>query len=1177
MMRDNEQIYQQVFQLTANTNVRILTDVHGAVVDIQIQASAAERHKFLLNFEEKSRHFSTACSTYIVQSELTKFRRKYGTQNNNIQKLLDEVQVISEKFAKLEALINQVDQSDHAKNLNELKILTHEIHEYLYGTTFTLISTHTRTAMRESLDQFIKNIEALEKKTPTNHELRKLFSAQDRSTKIHSLGSLIIEQYQILLSGAILQVYAYTDNRFTQLFYMNPALKTLSDAKSLIELKGSLYGTRYNNTHAPVPETMLEILSPFKPTENSATTSTQNELPWLSLRPYMDAPGDIQELDKILCHFSQRSSTAHTKINWYFGPLSLLASTLEFILAIPLRAAVSALSFAASCVGRIIRIATFGYLGYSTEKFDNKIAGIHHKYSLVRYVKNRAAQKFKRHNMEGEISYEHQVILDECQKHTRSLYNVIFTHYLSGDALAKIVETTLRRIASSITHPVFESTYILSTSSAKRKENYDKISARTAADMEKAFQHSFTQETDAAAGPLQESATIETNQLGAVITDPTIRAKIPKNSAEKEWPTIAKFHANTYSSPIDFFDEIAHGLSDLVVDPMFRKSPGAATLFFMLSQASWAVLLAPSLAASLGPAGKVLFTLPAWFSKHFTGAPVNETFVTKMVGVFLEWKGLFFTTELMLEAANGDFDFIEQLFGSSEKIVLGAVMLISLGYGMQFIPEINSSAAGILNFFSNEARHCAHATLPFSGIEYAFLGLKFSLLVHSLLSGTTTHPVEAAINCKAINEALKSENIFSQNLNAADVQQKIRGIFDQFAPADLDQNTKERSVQCLIRFAKRLKASSMTEVLEENAPSLTQTAPRPRSPELDAQLSPEYLQLQNAIEIVQQMEMVGTNFKSRKEALLFFDALSDRFDTYNNTLKAKGRFDKVIDKSEILHNFYNKHCYHGSNNLVRILSTIPLYPLTYAWRKLKSSLASTHYFHSPSIQHQVEKSFAKDKALAMQVLAFTSRVGHTIGRAYSYAFRVIAFVAITAATGTIILWKDSFRKAFYKTLAKISLHHSDLTEWVRPKYAEYARKADTSADGLLSQCGEALERLNQEARPQLASDNAAVTTANNALMTYYKDYQKRSGFNAFMTSSKRPKQMEQLSRIINNEKLPAAEKETKLTTILNQMNGNSKLKRCMAGRSTLFSVPPAPLAITNADPNHSSSSDAARP
>ena len=222
----------------------------------------------------------------------------------------------------------------------------------------------------------------------------------------------------------------------------------------------------------------------------------------------------------------------------------------------------------------------------------------------------------------------------------------------------------------------------------------------------------------------------------------------PKKNLQQSEP-FARWAKDSHSSPLNSLDNILVSLTDVVIDPMFRTSPFFATLFFLTSVASFSVFSIQPLRVALGDYAEILMAIPSFFCKHFTGKVVtsDSPIVFQLFASFLQWKVLSFSSEGVIEAAHQDWSKLAYLLENSENFTLGSALLVASGYILGLVPHIPSlnPLSVFLNTFSQEARHCANGTIPFSFLEYGFLALKFSVTIYSLTQGAqSAHLLENA-------------------------------------------------------------------------------------------------------------------------------------------------------------------------------------------------------------------------------------------------------------------------------------------------------------------------------------------------------------------------------------------------------------------------------------------------
>jgi hypothetical protein len=513
---------------------------------------------------------------------------------------------------------------------------------------------------------------------------------------------------------------------------------------------------------------------------------------------------------------------------------------------------------------------------------------------------------------------------------------------------------------------------------------------------------------------------------------------------------------NEISSPLEVFREVMVTLSDTVVDPMFRKSPGASTFYFMVSMITFGTYLAPAAALAWMKSVPAWLQIPSEFlSIHFTGKSATLGIQEQMIACFLEWKLGFFTTELLIEISHGNYDFLNDLFQEPEKLTLGLVGLIAMGVSVQFLPilptmikipglpPIYNYYAEIMNIFVDEAKGCAEGTFPFTGLEYGFLGLKFAMLMHSMLSGSHAEKKNAAH--QKLAQACTDKQFLAKLLRACAKakllkepdeeirNQHFKGILSKLLKSTLKQHRLDDQFTGaeLIAFQSAL-AEQISPAIQEHLQYKSQQAianaqnklidgPHPKdklkqyhNDQLQEQKKPKMDLGRAHAELLEAIEMIGDeknpltfNQDRLKEANKVYEYLDQLFDNYNHQLQLQKRADLCIDKRDFLAVYYNKYCYQGSNNLIRSLIFFPIplpvppyfvpaYVFVVAFREMKRLFAK--WFHKPSIIHQVQKSYYKDLVLLYQFAAITARTLDVFNRALTYSLRVIVAIALFSIT-----------------------------------------------------------------------------------------------------------------------------------------------------------------------------------
>lgn len=1093
------------FTLTSNDGesyqVRVTTDIERHVVlDIEVLVNEEKRSDFFKNFDRKGVDYSNSCYTYLLQNQLAKFQEKrLRTQDkDNIKDQQKEIQIdeamlflrdVSESFAGLEALINNSRVADPFGDLeklrNCLKIFSDDLFEKINfrmpkneNAPLALWLNALIKKLESSLEKFQDRIDELEDRTPTPDEIRELFGVQDEHYGEVSIGSFICEQLTEITSFGMEMIYSITNNRFVQLFNMHPALKALSDAKADLEKKGqSLYGARYNNSRSAVPLEMLTSLTSKQPVAPQK---------WLSLRPYIKRLDNLEKVENALCFFSGRENDGTpVGIHGVYKILTFLASIPEI--------AVTVLHLGVSLVTAFIPVASWRH------NVSRWASQAHHKISPIRYCKELINTQYK------YISGKNNDVINHIKGKSISFFNRFVTEYASADRIFKWVKKSVYKFGSNLRNIfIYDAGYLielLAKDHKKLQQDVIKKMELKIAEKDLELREKIREKLEKMNAKLEQSVadskTEASDSEGEHFMSADSHPSEEKVKLEYErWANIINWQPNEYNSILDFADEILVGLSDVVIDPMFRKSPGLATIFFALSVASLGVTLLPaSASANLGLVGNILQAIPAWFSKTFTGTPLSEGLSTKVIASFLQWKAGFFISEAALEAMHGDFEFLDSIFGESEKITLALMVLVSVGVTLKFIPllpktvtigghAIPNPITSAINFFALEAKHCAGGVIPLNGIEYAFLGLKSMLLIYSLVSGSHSLPIKP-LNIEALVDDLKKSDLLKKE-GSEEQHQLLITVFAKHGFTERENETNSIFVT-LLEDIKNLKAGNMQ--------ALAANDDAPFSPVLAAgapEVKPTpYQKLQQTMDFVNRIENHGMRFPSKFQAKRYYDYLDGVFEDYNKSLRDKGRHDKQVNKAEFLNVFFNKHCYSGSSTLVKVISIVPLYPLTVFWRGIKYFCATkTETFKSPAVAHQVSKSFHKEGTFILQTVAILSRVFHAFGRAVGEVFQV-------------------------------GFHKVNLTTIFRGTYSRWTREAGTLSD-LPTQINRINEHLSQ----------GEFKKGEQRLIDYEVERNERTGLKSLTTSSARPQQLVRLATVVHGE---CGDKECHVSTITREM------------------------------------------
>lgn len=1038
--------------------VRITKD-HDRVIDVELLINEGQRYEFMAHFEDKLVDYTTGCYTYLLQNHIARYyewRHCKGMARDSRDLYFDKITLLhqqSEFFASLEARINNHSLISPADDLLKLQQVIEKYRDDL--------NLPGAAELQLEMDEFLQRIDKLLQRGVTAEEVREILCLQPNHFNHLSLGQFICQQQSHLIDYCMSDIRAQLSGgeKFKQLFHMHPAMKALSDAKADFEKKGeSLYGVRTNNTRSPIPAEMLRSLQ-------RPTVGLEDRKKWFSMQPYLENLDNVEQVENALSWFVGRTNEDYG-IHGGWKVATFVASLLELV--------VITLHFAVSLATIWIPFDDF------RKEVNEAAARLHQRFSPVAYVKKKANEN---HILSND---KNAAVVAELQGEPVSYFNVIIVQYATADVLREYFSGVFTKFWGNIKTIVQDGYHVFQTFGHKERLQQEAVddTYHRLEDAEEGVRREIIEKLQPATVPQEDEPASEVVAEQASIA--------PCWDAMQLWP------ANVFTSIFDFPDEVMVALSDVVVDPMFRKSPALATIFFFIAMSSFSVTLLPdSLAAKLGVLGQSLEAMSLAVSKAFTGKGL-ATFQAKIVSTFLQWKIGFFASEALVESSNGDFEFLKRMFAEPEKITLALIVLISVGVALNFLPVLSTDisinglhipnpVAGVINFFAIEAHECANGIIPLNSIEYAFLGLKSALLLNALSSGSYDAAKEGLNVPQLIADYRKNRVLEQPTVEAK--EEAIRVVLQQHQISNPDL------VQQLAGLEIR-GPEAIAEVL----------FPRPEEVKLTSE-DPLVLAgqaLQRSINMVARMNRVGMFFESHFQAKRVYDRLEIEFASYNQALAEKGRFDLQIDSDQFLDVFFNKYCYSGSSTVVKMISIVPLYPLTCLWRALKYGLAChTEAFHSPAIAHQVRRSFAKEGAYLVQLFAITGRVLRAFGR--------------------------SLRNIFH-----LDFHKINLTFPFRGIYAEWTR-----AVGMASDIGEQVQRVNQALAVSAKADTlrSQQEIKLSALAEYYK------------TSQPRPKSLElqKLERIVR-EVVSSGSDDTVPQSVGELSPG--KLSKCCA---TIFS------------------------
>lgn len=1000
---------KEIEQIAIGAKIPELYKQAKHVTNIEIELTGEERRQVLCKLADNNINFKNSAYTYVLQGFIAKYmgesehelhalHRKVNSKTKGMFSFLHKKEHELKKITKMRDLAKKLHKLsadfialEHYVNnaIGEPKLKLEEfantlensitnILNYLdtiieYKDSNQYIFKELKQNLKDNYDNFKKQIEKL-KINPNKQDLDCLFSVGDRALFIKSLGTFMREEMSLILDYGIKAAYKISNNRLRDVIQVPRLVTYLSDAKHILLIKGQsvVEGPKDNDTYAPMPKAMLNSLTGIE-------AISCEEKKYFSLNPYLKS-NHPKYLDDVICLISGKSRDDNNFYGNYFyhfllQPLKLFASIFEIAFSIPRLIMVTALGTIEAILSPFSSKPNSKKITWKINQYINKL---YDKFALIfaplTYLNNIEANRYKRTEItEVEID-EHQKILDNCADYSS------YCHKLFGFFTTRLVSNSIHEffisIASSITNFFTDLKYLFEPLT-NNQDVFNKVTER------------------------YESLKLLSEVFGI---ENISGLKFEKN-ADDSYDPVTYCDNNDIKTPLDVFYEIAVVISNDVVNPMFRKSPGIATFYFALSMLTFGTLTLPAATfAWMKPLPGWLQYLANKISLNFTGKPVSAGIMEQSIACFLGWKLGFFSTELAVEMLEGHYEILEKLFEEPEKIVLGLAGFVGLGMGIKYIPELPSTIKIrglfeipnpyfiIINTFSEEAKSCADGTIGLTSIEYGFLGLKFAMLMHSMLSNSESEDKELTELEKLVlvlqqngffNSLLKyckDKGIMAENL------QQSENYFESFIKSELIRINLIFSDECVKNLAKLFVNPNKTKFTKPE----TNTKPT---------LDEAHKSLYNAIKMIEDknhnlilnQSILGLN----KEANKLYDKLDSLFDEYNAALKREKptKYNNCfIDKRPYLDIFFNKYIYKRSNNFVRSLLLI-FYPISIVSRALKYAWATLN--HKPSMQHQVIKNFCKDFVILSQVFTPIARIFADFNLYLSGTLRGIAFIVVT--------------------------------------------------------------------------------------------------------------------------------------------------------------------------------------
>lgn len=1113
-------------------NVRLTYGQDAIVSNIEIKLTREQRRKLLCKLADDKINFKNSAYTYVLQGFIAKYmgesehemlalerenstKKKsffnifHGNHAHKLEKIQKTRELaiylhkLSTHFIALESFINNA-AGDPVARLRDFeekfrefkKNILQDLDDYINGLENDYprkkILIKLRQNISDNADNFEKQFAKL-RDNPNKPDLDCLLSIADRAFFIKSLGTFMREQMTFILDAGIKVSYKISHNRVRDVIQVPRFVAYLSDAEHLLLIKGQsiVEGPKENDTYAPMPKEMLGALT------GSEVIEDDEEL-YFSLSPYLKKKHP-KYLDEILCLITGKSrddNSYHKNYFYHFflQPFKLIASVFEIGFSIPRLLMVTALGIVEAIFSPFSSKPNEAKITWKINQFIGEVYdGLAFILAPLTYLNNIEESRYKRIDLNGD---SHQQVLDNCADYSSYCHKLF--RYFTPQLISVAIKEFFISIFTSITNFFSDVRYLL-TPASNNQEVYLKVKQRQAA-------LKLLHETFGVNGELLQS-------------------KLSQKSKDS-FDDVVYCDSNDVVTPLDVFYEIAVVLSNDVVNPMFRKSPGIATFYFALSMLTFGTLVLPSATfAWMKPVPAWLQYLANKISLNFTGKSTSAGLMEQSIACFLGWKLGFFSTEFVVEMVEGHYEILEKLFEEPEQIVLGLAGLVGIGMGLQYIPELPTTIKIpglpevpnpyfiIINTFTEEAKACAEGTIGLTGIEYGFLGLKFAMLMHSMLSNSE-HEEAKLTDIEKMVLVLQQNNFFQELLGfCKDEKIKIENLQDGVVKNQIKNFITIKLSELGLSFADE-HVDKFTELLvSPNKAQRTHVEKNSQPTVAEAKAN-----LSQAIALVtdknNKLLLSRSVFGVNKEAHQLYDKLDSLFEEYNAALKRENPLEynrRFIDKRPFLDVFFNKYIYKRSNNFVRSFLLI-LYPIPLISRSLKYLWATIT--HKPSMQHQVIKNFSKDFVILSQVFTPIARMVADFNLYLSGVLRAVAFLTITPVAGLVFYpLVEGFRYAQHpKNYARmpfskwfevideyvcryIALHKTPALQPIRQLIVRAARLAGVNtnlqavADKVLLELEE-FDKLEITQASYVKAINILGVTQNNSVKEFEPDFSK---------------------------------------------------------------------------------------
>lgn len=967
---------------------------------------------------------------------------------------------------------------------------------------------------------FLSEITGLMDKEPSQSDVNNLFQNKH-------LGYFIDQCSYDLVDGVDLIVREMNGTGYWDVETLHPARKALSRIKQDLNLRAFSREGAQTVAERAVSNDMINSLiddSGFATSVAEENREETKDLFWVSLTPYVGENFDMPDIQEALNIFWEDEKDVNDKSydekrikspnGWWTASILVASFTWEPVSIVARLVVGGILTIGAIMTVSLEKLSALVGLNSATEWFSSRTDNLEKMHSnfgklcekasvssWLKQQRNNACRDENRQEVTVQIDSEGaEPNLDDFLLKVNQPVNemhVLAEKYFSPKKWANSLVDIGSSILTSV--PRFASEV---WSQRKSSESPEDVFKRTQQEINEKMQQELerrivallkqSQSTSQEINPLQSSqesvnTLTEFQKECQSIQSIAITPKANLTTDVASWAHIGH--------------EIIRLLSDDLIDSFLRESPGISTLGAMLAAGTFGLSMLPSSTVAALKMTLILQKLqimPNVLGKNVTGQALSEGMEAKLFAAIFQYKAIVIAPELVKMPIDGDLGVFKKIFHNPEMMAFGLLCCTAVGFGLGQVPVINfpmlekstgvDGAQGpyvmLANFFIEEAHHSNEAAVGVNMMPYAFLGLKSLLFLQGLTEGQK----------RASKQHSVVENFFEewnnrgiQKTSFEDMLRTEQGIqfqsfFDEMCKNEStlarqfdDLQSKIQTIQQKINDATENKVINVSEmangskkhVAESNFSTiaLNQDVTTPEK----TPLKKAFEELQQALQWIKMAEEGNYLTFDQKNKFFnsdptkFYDHLHKLFENYNQEALKTKRVDLRIDGSDVLKDFYTKHCYKGTNNFLRALIWFGngLF-ITPAFRRTKQAVFVA-MGDSPAMREQFKRSRAKDIFLTEQFVTTAASMGHATARFLSQS--VVAVVGGLAVVLTSPFQAmDGFSKKiknFCNNLSdSVKLHHTSLPH---DTFVDTANDAATSHDlaGSLDNLLEKVECVNK--------------------------------------------------------------------------------------------------------------------